>query len=289
MADYESLKNAQSYFENWPEIDIAAVEEAVNKHFEPYIFYRDTLEGRRLFTSCCGQEFLLPDNMRLENEAQRSVMWGGHNHEAVCPSCGRAVKLKQIGRCGQMQNLAEWHPFYVFAERESKLYAQGFWVRKLYWPRDDNSLVRRPEFRPVYSYCYEPGKAVCGELWDRKWVIHEFYPGKEAKGTATLGKFYDHGKRIPFRCIGADSIERCFLKYCQYELWSHRSLEHGTHIELPQYLLWAAVYTRQVEMLVKAGVDCLVTDLICGYERKRISSTDSHVAIFYRWLEGLCP
>jgi len=38
MADYESLARAHKRFEGFPELDIAAVEEAVNKHFEPYFF-----------------------------------------------------------------------------------------------------------------------------------------------------------------------------------------------------------------------------------------------------------
>lgn len=270
MADYETLEKAHARYVDFPELDIRAVEEAVNKHFEPYIFYRDTAEGRQVFTSCCGKEFLIPDNMLLENAAQQSISWGAHNFEAVCPCCGRAVKLKQIGRCGQMKNLREWQPFYVFTEQNGNLYAQGFWCRKIYYPRDDRSLTARPEFRAVYSYCCEPGRAVCGELWDKKWVEHVFEPGRAARGTATLGKFYDRGKIIFFRCIGAEAIERSFLRYCQYEALSHRSLEHGTHSSLPQYLAWASVYTKQVEMLVKFGLGSLVTCLICGYERKRI-------------------
>ena len=71
MAGYESLEMAHRRFEGFPDLDIKAVEEAANKHFEPYIFYRDTPEGRQVFTSCCGKEFLIPDNMLLENAAQQ--------------------------------------------------------------------------------------------------------------------------------------------------------------------------------------------------------------------------
>ena len=70
--------------------------------------------------------------------------------------------------------------------------------------------------------------------------------------------------------IGAEAIETSFLRYCQYEAWSRRSLRDGQHFDLPQYLAWASVYGRQIEMLVKSGLGALVTDLRCGYERKRI-------------------
>lgn len=270
MAEYESLVQAHTHFEGFPELDVAAVEEAVNKHFEPYIFYRNHPDGRTLYTSCCGLEREWSYSQRLETPADTSIAWGEHNFEAVCPFCGRAVKLKQLGRCGQMKNLREWHPFFVYTEREGVLYAQGFWVRKIYYPNNAVSLTARPEFLTVYSYRHEPGRCIYKEYWHDRWVTYDFTPGHAARGTATFGKFYDRGKIIPFRAIGADAIERTFLRYCQYEKWSHRGLEHGMHTELPKYLMWGSVYPRQVEMLVKTGLDYLVTDLICGYERKRI-------------------
>lgn len=270
MAIYESYALAHRRFEGFPDPDINAVEDEVNKHFEPYIFFRNHKGGRTLYTSCCGLEREWPDTKRTETPADRSISWGEHNFEAICPFCGRAVKLKNLSKVGQMKNLREWHPFFVYTEHNGVLYSQGFWARKIYHPRNDCSLTARPEFMPVYSYCYEPGKVTYKECWYEKWTNSIIKPGYAARGTATCGKFYDRGKVVGHRVIGAEAIKRSFLRWSQYENWSHRSIEFGVHTEMPQYLAWASIYPRQVEMLVKAGIDCLVTDLVCGYERKRI-------------------
>ena len=270
MADYESLARAHQRFNGFPELDIAAVEAAVNEHFEPYIFFRNHKDGRTLYTSCCGLQTEWPYDRRIETPADRSISWGEHNHEAICPFCGKSVKLKNLSKVGKMKNLAEWHPFYIYTEKDGILYSQGFWTRKQYFPLNDISLTGRPEFKTIFSYRYEPGQVTYREYWYDKWVTYNVTPGYQAKGTATCGKFYDKYKIAKHRVVGADAIERSFLRYCQYEAWSRCSLEFGQHWELPQYLTWASVYPRQVEMLVKAGLGCLVTDIICGIERKRI-------------------
>lgn len=253
-------KDILAELDAFPAINAKRVEQQINDLFRAYLFFRDEKGTRHIQASCCGKSFDMP--FRTMRSQDFDAFYGKHNDEAVCPKCGRAVRLKQIARLGKKQKLEEYQPVAILSRRRGEIYVRAYWARK-----DYAELMAPPKVMLVEAYHFKPGQATMyfPSSWDGKWtknvcegrynpnqrIIHE--PFTE---SCMLGYRY-----ISYHVIGLDAIEKSAFRYCLY----------GVHIDtgpmkwdLMKYLAACCIWPRDIEMLQKMGVNELVNDLICG-------------------------
>lgn len=246
----------------------------VNRYFKTYLFYKDTPEGREIWTSCCRRAGRITWGMVNSWEAFTSQ----HNHYAPCPFCRRMAQLKATRHLGKKKSLEQYEAVVFLREWEGELLALAAWVKKDY----QADLLEEPQYHITSTYRFRPGHAIqylgfwgknkpgetaeeSGDIQPKNWRLTEPF-------TSGYGCMYSYD---PYYVIGIDAIERSAFRYCQYETFAKP--RGDMHTDLMRYLAASCVYPRDMEMLVKSGMQELVRDLL--YRRRKNARA-------YRWGAG---
>lgn len=254
---------------------------AANDLFDHYLFYRTEKGGRRFWTSCCGKAgYFIPRYEEIMQAANYDISFGKHNDTARCPFCGRLATIKCIGKIGRAVLLNTYRPVVFLRSRGNALYAEAHVLEKCYDARgcDTDCLTNPPRFFFAAAYRFMPGSAmqVTKGCYDKRYHCNyeQGTLGKKKHVTEPFpvgGGMYMHYEN--YHVIGIEALRGAFAKYCQYENWRRLRNSNaygyiaGMHTILLSYLTAYAVYPRQVEMLVKAGMSRPIADLL--FERKK--------------------
>ena len=245
-----------------------------NRQYQSYIFRRN--RTRELWTSCCGRHEKVPVEC---SDKLYEIMTGAHQPETeyqpdpylpgahkrpaqkstvTCPYCGTKGYLKELGRTGSRDNIAEVQRFVFLRWYRGALWAMAYQSIKKY----GDSLTAPPKMWLRKIYRFKPGEAlqVSPACW---WSDNPQFDyvtrltGRPKKLPLCIYEPfpYDDVYGSGFILIGLDEIEKSPFKYCGYkEFWK-------THPLFMRYLAVCCIYPRQVEMLMKAGMSGAVEDL----------------------------
>ena len=246
--------------------------EAINALFPTYIFRRSCTE--EIWTTCCHEHTTVGiEDMRVTTPERNfmSVMWEPHQREprnrwcepakphVECPFCGKPVIVKELRYTGKRENLSSYRRAVVLRWYRGALWARAYDCSKHYTSGYD--LAGNPTYKLVGVYRFRPGLA---EATTRSWYGNSPFGHIEKQdGPLTKGRwnihapFYanaDYG--IGYDVIGLDEIQESPFRYCcaaDFNLSGSRLLE---------FLTACCFYPRQIEMLMKAGMKDVVTDLV---------------------------
>lgn len=282
LSNYDTLARQEKLLTkarpDFPPLDIEQSVSTANSYFKPYLFFkRERAEGKTLlWCSRCGEAGEMEDMPRTVTQVEQWIMCGKHNDEAVCPFCGGAVTLKETHRLGKRRNLVEYQPIVFLTEKDGELWARAYWALKEY----QGALNAMPEFKLTYAYHFAAGyaEAVSADFWDGKKIITERLEGRINPKAPVIAEPFRSGSGCfssleEYHVVGMEAIERSGFKYCQYdryaEDWEYHLKHTGKREHLMRYLAAYSIYPRQVEMLMKAGGDSIVDDLVCGYRKNK--------------------
>ena len=253
-------KNAECLFREAPQLRDTDLAE-VNGRFRSFLFRRR--RTREVWTTCCGQYGILDKDspvMLAEHKPEpKPTPWGWCHagamsapppkpapQEAACPFCGKVSPVKELGRTGRRDNLAEYHNVVVLRWHEGALWAIGYYACKTY--AAEALLTARPVCRPRYYYRFTPGLAEAAD--------HEYYGfGYKTFSACVAAKhiFPDAFPSSGYGVVGTGDVALSPFRYCGYELLRYRDV---------RFFALCTMYPRQVEMLMKAGLHQLVADFI---------------------------
>lgn len=239
--------------------------EQINKLFPAYIFRRT--RTAEVWTSCCGRHAHLG-----ESPAERAILYAEHQREPrnygdprpgpekMCPFCGEPVVIKELGRTGRRDNLCNYKRAVVLRWYRGVLWARAYELEKRYGSEYDLTAKPRGSLVGLYRFRLDLAEAATsgcggypfrsiarqdGPLTGGHWNIHNpFHPNFQ------YGSGYD--------VIGMEEIEKSPLRYCGAESYVRK---YGTESTI-RFLTAACIYPRQIEMLMKSGMENMVHDLV---------------------------
>lgn len=254
-------------YPEFPEFDVPTPEERslANSFFEPYLFFENQKDGRILYSSCCHRKELRPKLQRTMTENDISLQYGAHNEQVSCPWCGTQCTFKNVKMLGKKKKIKETVPVLFMKEKDGLLYAMAFWLKKDY----QGELEAEPKYHLTSVFLFSPGWAGqvendWGERFDINACEGNYNPNQriiKEPFTEGSGMFI---KYCGYRVIGLDAIGRSSFRYCQYERFHALALYGWWHFNLMKFLAASCIYPRNIEMLLKAGLDELVDDLVRG-------------------------
>lgn len=284
---YEPLKNiehsetheaetAAGMLEDFPPLNVPECEAAVNALFPAYLFLKPERDRVEYWTSCCRRHGVMDNPPRIVTNREAVILYGKHNMAESCPFCGRAVTVKRTCKLGKRKSIERYEPVLILSAKDGALYARAYWTLKDY----TGELTAAPRFSRVAAYRFEPGRAV---QIDRGWS------GKLRASVATCGRDITASRAVsdPFlrgniggysyesyTVINIGAVSESFARYCQYEEFRAAIYETYTdpnakHKTLCRFFAAAAIYPRQVEMLMKAGLKSLVVDIVERRKKNR--------------------
>lgn len=246
--------------------------EAINALFPTYIFRRSCTE--EIWTTCCHEHTTVGiEDMRVTTPGRNflAVMWEPHQREprnrwcepakphVECPFCGKPAIVKELRYTGKRENLSSFRRAVVLRWYRGALWARAYDCGKHYTAGYD--LAGDPTYKLVGVYRFRPGLA---EATTRSWYGNSPFGHIEKQdGPLTKGRWNIHAPffanadyGIGYDVIGLDEIQDSPFRYCcaaDFNLSSSRLLE---------FLTACCFYPRQIEMLMKAGMKDVVTDLV---------------------------
>ena len=251
---------------------------AINALFRAFLFKRNSTG--EVWTTCCRKHiFIKPDT---DNADELRILSAPHTPEprngwdntpppkmrAKCPYCGEEVTVKELRYAGRRKSLYEYQRAVVLRQWRGALWATAWDCFKDY---DTNEPLTRapvltmlPKAKLLGVYRFTPGKAEAAtRVW---WATGPFnYSYQDAPGAGNgskggmwhihspygfcseLGKSYD--------IIGLPELQKSALRWCCLE---QVRIASDDFIEL---LTAACFYPRQIEWLVKLGLQDAVLDL----------------------------
>jgi len=246
----------------WRKEDI----EAINGLFKSYIFIRR--KTGEVWGSCCGKHEVLPHDHNIwlcehvpEPRFIRYCHMGAMSaprppKKTACPFCGREGTVKELRYTGRRKNLWEEQRFILLRYHNGALWALGAWAYKDY--ENVSCLALPPTVRsgPLYRF----GKKMMEHLpcnWYCDYGHYECrsyvsFDSKTVDSPFSYCSMYGSGYRV----LGLEALEKSDVRYCH--LGDYGGEDDGSFIKA---LHLAHVYPRQVEMLMKAGMDREVYDL----------------------------
>ncbi len=252
--------------------------EAVNDLFPAYLFRRR--KTGEIWTSCCQQYKKLGPAatwtrseelaMEMDHQAEPRGHWVGSRWicteqvKIECPYCRKKAVVKEIGRCGRMDNLTSYRRAVLLRWYRGALWARALDMKKIY---DPEHLLGMPGAKLVGLYRFRPGLAekvsgpwyISTPLKDYNRQDHPLIGGKwNIHSPFTNDAEYGMG----FDVIGWEELAKSPIKYCQLE-------KLGAKRRLLEILTACCFYPRQVEMLMKAGMEPVVQDLGEGKKNAR--------------------
>ena len=254
--------------------------EQVNDLYDQYIFYRsaEPLPGRFISATCCGRvNEYFPTLVRTETPEYRSIIRGRHGEIVKCPWCGRRAKMICEGRYRCRSRLEQYKPVVFLRNRGRRLEALALWTMKKCG--DEKEIADGVLCKAVEWYSFEPGKVVVHGLFGNLYAYKDemrrtlFSPDSKMKDLSRITEPFKDGTgymwhREPYFVYGLEALERnAFFRYCQYDTWNISNQNDERHSYLIRYLALAALYPKDVEMLVKRGLGDLVTDFVVGRKK----------------------
>lgn len=242
-------------------------EDAINALFPAYAFRRS--RTGELWMTCCRRHTVLtecggktPEEQAVMQELHQKEVrnrWENGPEPVVrCPYCGTPVIVKELGRTGRRENLSRYRRAVVLRWHQGCLWARAYDCGKHY--TEGHVLNGSPDCKLIGVYRFRPGLA---EETSRSWYGNEpfsYYSAQDA--PLTKGKWNIHS---PFTCnaeygvgydvIGMEEVSKSPFRYCMagdYERHGYYFLE---------FLTACCFYSRQIEMLMKAGMRAVVRDL----------------------------
>ena len=253
--------------------------EQVNDLFRHFLFKR--CGKGEIWTTCCRRHtFVKPDTdnadeLRVLSAPHTPEPRNGGDHSPTvkrrcrCPYCGAEVTVKELRYSGGRANLWSFRRAVILRQWRGTLWATAWGCDKNYSRVGMNGepiLTKLPEMKLLGVYRFTPGVA---EQATRPWWCsggtpmsyrRQTAPGKSdgRKGgmwqihspytyCAELGVSYD--------VIGLLEADKGFMRWCGLR---KIHLPSDDFIEL---LTACCFYTRQIEMLVKLGLEDAVKDL----------------------------
>ena len=246
--------------------------EAINALFPAYIFRRS--RANEVWTTCCHEHTTVGvEDMRVTTPERNflAVMWEPHQREprnrwcesakphVECPFCGKPAIVKELRYTGKRENLSSYRRAVVLRWYQGALWARAYDCGKRYTAGYD--LAGDPTYKLVGVYRFRPGLA---EAATRGWYGNSPFGHIEKQdGPLTKGRWNIHAPfsanadyGIGYDVIGLDEVQESPFRYCcaaDFNLSGSRLLE---------FLTACCFYPRQIEMLMKAGMKDVVTDLV---------------------------
>lgn len=242
---------------------------AINGTFRHFLFRRR--RTGEIWTSCCGRHvYLKKDNM---TRAEQMVMAEEHSREkksdwdryeprkVACPYCGKEAQVKELGRIGRGDNLAEYGRGIVLRWHRGSLWAIVYDAEKWYTMGGEDRLTAGPEIDVNGAYRFKLGEKPKVEWTFRSWFCDIYNLGWDyaKKGLCSDGL---EVRKIPvpfsnnkkygggYDVINVGEWEKSPLRWCRFGDWATL-----------RYIAACTCWPRQVEMLQKAGLMKLVDDL----------------------------
>lgn len=251
---------------------------AINALFRAFLFKRNSTG--EVWTTCCRKHvFIRPDT---DNTDELRILHAPHTPEpqsrwdntpppkmrGKCPYCGKEVTVKELRYSGRRKALWEYQRAVVLRQWRGALWATAWDCFKDYEGKEPVTnapvLTMLPKAKLLGAYRFTPGKV---EAATRVWwsdgpfdYSYQDTPGKNVghKGgmwhihspygfCSELGKSYD--------MIGLPELQKSALRWCRLE---QVRIASDDFIEL---LTAACFYPKQVEWLVKLGLQDAVRDL----------------------------
>ena len=251
---------------------------AINALFRAFLFKQNSTG--EVWTTCCRKHiFIKPDT---DNADELRILSAPHTPEPrngwdnspppkmreKCPYCGKEVTVKELRYSGRRKALWEYQRAVVLRQWRGALWATAWDCFKDYEGKEPVTnapvLTMLPKAKLLGAYRFTPGKV---EAATRVWwsdgpfdYSYQDTPGKNAghKGgmwhihspygfCRELGKSYD--------MIGLQELQKSALRWCRLE---QVRIASDDFIEL---LTAACLYPKQVEWLVKLGLQDAVRDL----------------------------
>lgn len=254
----------------------------INDLFRAYIFRRS--KTREVWTTCCGVHKRLDDAVTDREWALLTAphtpapdfRWGrdapAPNSQArvECPWCGARAAVKEIRYTGRRENLWEFRRVLALRQWRGTLWACAYGCTK------DYGCVERstdgPEIKLLRIYRFRPGKAECtgrDSGWYDNGPIKNYQcqtaPGKSGRLWTTERPFgYCNECGLGYETIGMEEIGKSAFRYCGVE-------KVGLSDEVTRTLTACCFYPRQIEFLMKCGMEDAVKDLV-AYGRKNAAA-----------------
>lgn len=245
----------------------------INDLFRAYIFRRS--KTGEVWTTCCGVHKRLDDAVTDREWALLTAphtpapdfRWG-HDANAPnskarveCPWCGARAAVKEIRYTGRRENLWEFRRVLALRQWRGTLWACAYDCTK------DYGCVERstegPEINLLRIYRFRPGKAECAGrdgCWYDNGPIRYYQcqtaPGKGKKLWTTerpFGWCNEYG--LGYETIGMEEIGKSVFRYCGVE-------KVGLSDEVTRTLTACCFYPRQIEFLMKCGMEDAVKSLV---------------------------
>lgn len=277
MSAMDSRKRAEELVRLAPELSDPE-KLAINALFRAFLFKRNSTG--EVWTTCCRKHvFIRPDT---DNADELRILHAPHTPEpqsrwdntpptkmrAKCPYCGKEVTVKELRYSGRRKALWEYQRAVVLRQWRGALWATAWDCFKDYEGKEPVTnapvLTMLPKAKLLGAYRFTPGKVEAAtRVWWSDGPFNYSYqdtPGKNAghKGgmwhihspygfCSELGKSYD--------MIGLPELQKSALRWCRLE---QVRIASDDFIEL---LTAACFYPKQVEWLVKLGLQDAVRDL----------------------------
>ena len=239
-------------------------EEAVNALFPAYIFRRK--RTGEIWTTCCRQYKKFPGGFSPEVlqaphvpcnpprfPAQATSDW---NELTPCPFCKRLATVKELGRTGRRQNLLSFRRAMLLRWDGEALWARAYDLKKDY----ENQLLDSPQCKLIALYRFRPGLAESS-------FYYGYYGGFNSvqrqdhgfEGKKRIIKEIWYGNEEDFTDYDVEGIEEIAKSPFRYCMGAEFAADHGHIIN---FLTACCFYPRQIEMLMKAGMQKVVADFV---------------------------
>lgn len=261
---YELVKADDRILAEFPGLGKKKLDQ-VNDLFKPYLFYEDSKEGRRVWTSCCHHAGELWERQpRTETQKHRAVMATKHNEVELCPYCHKPVTFKNTKKIGAAKNLREFIPvlFLHTRQRGKTVYAQGYWARKEY--STEECWAGMPLYMVTCVYRFRRGEWIA---WQDEWVGRKGFKLVRKSGQWIGEPFTSGGlffQYCGYKIVGLEELSKSFLRYTGIrEKFEGKALCEGFIRHMGLYSL----YPDGVEMLQKNGMTGPIDDWV--WKRKK--------------------
>lgn len=249
----------------------------LNGLFPSYIFRRR--RTREIWTTCCGVHAELPPESEIMDAAHtpepRPEPWHGCHmgvwtplppkpkikikpEPKACPFCGKVSPVKELGRTGRRDNLAAYRRAVVLRWQHDALWAVAYFLAKKYGA--EGQLTAEPIYQVHAVYRFTPGCAVRAgkDCWADKWFSYTELTDQQPTPKYRFCEpfIFNSEYGMGYDLIGADEIEKSPFRWCGFEEYRRNGSEQM------RYLALCTAYSRQIEMLTKAGLVEAVVDFV---------------------------
>lgn len=240
--------------------------DAINKCFPAYVFYKTLKDGsKECFCSACREHYIF-DLPRTYSEKDVVFLNSKHNENAFCPKCGSNVRMKNIGRTRNAQNLYfEWRFVVPQVINENIVLFRCYYAHKNYslnWSEqdrktDEERFCSTPKIQLSRVYLLQPGKVVNARL--EQYEYGPKYAHWAVRKTSNEPFYGMFGSGGCYDVIHLNTLSRSFLKYAPFELFreqryccSHNYYSMYNTIKIVSFFCRCAE-SPALEVLIKLG------------------------------------